>query len=434
MAVDMSIEVHGVKFANPIMPGASDLVATVSNCRRIIEAGIGGVITKTYTSIEAPRARMHPSFFILHGRGFEQAGAFMGFSGNWPEHIDIVLERDIPKFKSMCREANVPLIVSWYGPMEVFDGKLKAGITETWVQMAKRVESAGADLQELNFSCPLASTAIRDCPSAGVEISKAVCDTGILAGIKINPTWEPLEELAKGWIKAGVKFITAHNLDTRGLVIDVEEEMPKYAPAIGTYLPGRAFLPWSLSRVARLCKVVDVPVFGVGGVYNFEDALQYILCGVHIVQICSAAYFRGRRIFGEIIEGIKTWMERKGYHDIREFRGKALSKIFPLPDVRSREKYPYVVPPESPYVPIVDEDKCNLCGKCEACVFGVHEVKGNKLEMDESRCEGCGFCISLCPKGALTLVERRNRSKVIWNGKDIMPAPHKENLAGLSGR
>jgi len=433
MAVNLTTEVCGVSFKNPIVPAAGDIVSTISSCHRIVEAGVGAIFTKTYTSLEAPRTRPHPNTYALHGRGFDQAGALLSVVGNWPEHIEVVLERDIPEFKRLCQQAGIPLVVSWYGPIDIADGKLKGEATEIWVEMAGKVAAAGADLQELNLACPLVSSAIRDCPSAGVELVKAVCQAGYRAGIKINPTWEPLEQLVEGWAEAGANFITAHNLDIHGLVVDVEREMPKYVPGMGGYSPGRLFLPWSLSRVARIKKCSDIPVFAAGGVYTAEDALQYLLCGASLVQIHTSVYFRGTRIFRKIIGGIESWMEDKGYASIEEFRGKVLPMVLSWAEVKRREKYPYVVPPQCPYVPVVDEDKCTLCKMCEACIHGVFQVQQNKLLIDEDKCDNCGFCLTLCPKEALRLVDRKDRSKVIWSATDVMAAPYLQLLAEMLG-
>ena len=189
--------------------------------------------------------------------------------------------------------------------METEGGKLSKGIREAWVDIARRVDAAGADLQELNIACPVVSSTIRDCPSAGFEVIQAISDAGLRVGVKISPLWEPLEELAEGWVNAGAGFITAHNANMAGLVVDVEKETPQYVPGIGGYTPGRLFLPWSLSRVARIKKQVNIPVFAVGGVYTAEDALQYILCGASIVEVHTAIYFRGAGILSEINRGIR---------------------------------------------------------------------------------------------------------------------------------
>lgn len=428
MPVNLTTEVCGVRFRSPVVPAGGDIVSTVGNCKNMIAAGAGAITTKTYTSVEMPRSRPHPNTFALKGQGFEQGGALFSVIGNWPEHIDIVLKRDIPKFRNLCQRAGIPLIVSWYGPIEITGGKLNRDVQGAWVEIAKKVEAAGADLQEINLGCPLVSNAIKECPSAGFELVKAVCDAGFPAGLKINPTWEPLEELAGGWVGAGAKFITAHNLDTMGLVIDVEKEVPKYVPGVGGYSPGRLFLPWSLSRVARIKKAVDIPVFAAGGVYTAEDALQYILCGASVVEIHTAIYFRGLGILNQINQDIKGWMKRKGYSSLDDFRGKVLPMVLSWLDVKNHEKYPYVVPPECPYVPVVDEKKCDLCRVCAACIHAVYKFEDDQLVIDESKCDNCGLCVTLCPKGAIRLVDKKDRKKVIWNGLDVMAAPFREMI------
>ena len=433
MSIDLTTEVCGVRFKKPVVPAGGDLVATIDNFRNMISAGAGALTTKTYTPVEAPRSRPHPNTYSLHGQGYEQAGALLSVIGNWPEHIDVVLNRDIPEFKKLCQQADIPLIVSWYGPIEIVGGKLGKGIRETWVDIAKRVDAAGADLQELNIACPLVSSAIGDCPSAGFELIQAISDANLRVGVKISPLWEPLEELAEGWVKAGAGFITAHNANMAGLAVDVEKETPQHVPGIGGYTPGRLFLPWSLSRVARIKKQVDIPVFAVGGVYTAEDSLQYILCGDSIVEVHTAIYFRGAGILNEINQGIQSWMERKGYTSLDEFRGKVLPMILPWAEVKKREKYPYVVPPECPYMPVVDENSCDLCGICQVCIHGVYKIDGNKLIIDGSKCDNCGFCITLCPREALKLVDKKDRTKIIMDAADSVAAPYRKMLADEFG-
>jgi dihydroorotate dehydrogenase/ferredoxin len=336
----------------------------------------------------------------------------------------------MPEFKRICDEAGVPLIVSWYGPMEVENGKLKPGIREQWLQTAKKVEAAGADLQELNIACPLVKHVITEYPSAGFELVRTICDEGFRAGVKIQISWEPIEELAKGWADAGAKFITAHNIDTVGLVVDIDNETPKYAPAMGGYVLGRTLLPWSLSRVVRIKQNVDIPLFALGGAYTAEDALQYLLCGASLVQMHTAAYFRGPGIFKKVLNGIEEWMKSKGYSNLDAFRGKILPMVLSWTEIKSRAKNPYDVPPDCPYVPIIDMDKCNLCGICEkTCPFRVYELAEEKILVQEERCDSCGFCLSMCPRQAIKLVEKDNKSIIVWDPKETMAKPYQELLA-----
>jgi len=220
---------------------------------------------------------------------------------------------------------------------------------------------------------------------------------------------------------AGLDFITAHNAPG-GIVIDVEHETPFGAPSIGGYVMGRSFLPYSLGRVVRIKMASNVPVIGVGGIYEAQDALQYLLCGCPLVGIGSAMYFKGPQILETLNADISSWMNKKGYRSIEEFQGKAFNQIIDSPSVKAEEKYPFIVPPECPYVPVVDEDACVLCGECETtCIYNVLKVDKNKNQVliDEDKCWSCGFCVGICPTGAIELRNRQDKKRVIWNNQGL---------------
>src|SRR5512143_1344732 len=138
--MDLSVEIAGVRFRNPVMHGAGDLASTPASLAAMAEAGVGGIVTKTMTNLESPRTRPRPHSFAVHGKGFDQSGCLLTRVGNWPEPIDTVLEKRMPAFKRMCLEAGVPLVVSWYGPMETENGRLKPGVIESWKRTAQKVE------------------------------------------------------------------------------------------------------------------------------------------------------------------------------------------------------------------------------------------------------------------------------------------------------
>ena len=114
-------------------------------------------------------------------------------------------------------------------------------------------------------------------------------------------------------------------------------------------------------------------------------------------------------------------MERKGYSDVREFIGKCVPMILPGNVLKENEPDPWAMPPNTPFVPIVDEDKCTLCGSCEACFSQVYEVdKGDgKVNIRDEYCVSCGMCVGVCPAKAITLVDRKTKKEVIWAGEGL---------------
>jgi ferredoxin len=312
-----------------------------------------------------------------------------------------------------CKLRSLVLIVSFFEDPQNLD---------LWISQAKAFENAGADMLELNFSSPSAARVFsRSFQTAGRIISQIKKNLSIPIGLKLSPTLEPLETFVEICMDAGLDFITAHNAPG-GIVIDVENEVPFGAPSIGGYVMGRAFLPYSLGRIVRMRKVGNIPTIGVGGIYDAHDALQYILCGCPLVSIGSALYFEGPEILNKISAGISEWMQAKEYTAILDYKGNALKHIQDPAKLKSQEKYPYATPPGCPYVPVIDDKVCTLCGTCETtCIYGVFAIdQGQSMVLiDENKCWSCGFCVGICPSEAIELRHRKNKNKVIWNNRGM---------------
>lgn len=420
--IDLSTEIAGVKFRNPILSGAGEIAEDVRGVKRMLSGGVGGIVSKSYTSMKLQVRRPRPNNFVLRGKGYTQSGSFINYSTSHPQTIDVMLKTEIPKMVKECKKAGVPFILSCWGMIEVAEGQLRDGSIEDWVSIAQECEKVGADMIEANFACPVVRKPFEDNPMLAYEICRAVVGAvKIPVGFKISPTMGPLEKLTKMIAESGAAFITAHNT-TDGVFIDVENEVPLMVPAIGGYSIGRPFLPWLLSRVITIKKTADIPVMGIGGVHAYEDALSYILCGCPVVQVCSPVYIHGPKLLEQIIEGIEVWMTRKGYSSIKEFQGKIIPMIRSGLELKTEVwSASWAVPPETPFVPVVDANKCTLCGLCEPCFKEVYKVnkQEKRLEIYDDYCVSCGMCVSICPANALTLVDRETKNKIIWTGKGL---------------
>jgi len=412
--IDVSIQLAGLRFKSPVIVSSSECGSDLSQVKILTKMNIGGIVTKTFTTPGEFRIRVRPYQFPLNkfGRGFKESGSLYSLAAPHVEERDQILDK-VSMMAGICRKSSVVLIVSFFeDPTNV----------PNWVKQAKAFEEAGADMIELNFSSPSAVNVFsKSFRQAGAIISEIKKYTSIPIGMKISPTIEPLESFVSIGNNAGIDFITAHNAPS-GIIIDVENEVPFGAPTIGGYVMGRTFLPYSLGRIVRIRKSSDIPIIGVGGIYRTDDALQYLLCGCPLVGIGSALYFRGFKVVDKIHSGIIQWMRNKGYQNIDEFKGKAYNFIKDGISLKSEEKYPHVVPPDCPYVPVIKSEKCNLCGRCaETCIYKVIKIDKEKslINIDDNKCWSCGFCVGICPSSAITLVERANREKIIWNNEGL---------------
>ena len=429
-STDLSIDIKGVKFRNPVLPSSSDVVLNERGVEKCLDQGVGGIVTKSFTPTRfRTRARPYHFNYRVFGREFENNFISKGSV----HHLDseTAAEKLVPRMARLCKNEGVPLIVS-----------IMCGDSlEEWATEARRFESAGADILEINMSCPHAGFQIGKAAGrtlgSDADVSTAIVRTvkdsvGIPISPKLSSTLDPFSRHVKGWAEAGADCITAHNSPV-GIMIDIEQEVPFGGLGPGGYTMGRSFLPWSLARIVELRGYVDVPIMGVGGINHAQDAIMYLLLGCPTVQIGSAIFKHGYRLFGDIVRGIKDWMEKKGYSSIQDFIGNAykLASLNSSQDLIQME-WPFAGPEEkmSPVIPMVDLDRCLFCGKCEDfCLSEVFTVdkkqKELKIHLDE-RCWGCGDCVGWCPSNAIKMIDKETK-EVVWANKGLAKPYRPEN-------
>lgn len=410
--VDLTVVMAGLEFKNPVLAAGCDFVRDSKSVARVLQAGAGGVFMKTYTTIKSERNRAHPYLFSLEkfGEGFDQQlYTWEGLGFHSPE---IWLKGEGPKVVKVCKEFNVPAVLTVKGiEMEL----------EDWSKLALAVEAAGFDAIALDLSCPINRSktpagnpqTLSSDPKASANVTNAVKKAvSIPVMPKLSPLAEPISEVAKACEKAGADAIVACDGRT-GIIIDVEAEQIYGLPAFIGY-SGRALKPLYQQKIAEISSVCKVPVSGVGGIHTWSDAVEYLLLGCTTVQLATAIYLKGLSVFSQISKGLKSFMERKGYSNVKEFQGKVLKQIIPSTEI------PYDLrpspPPNSPVIAVTCSNKCKMCMICvKSCPYSAILVKDNTIEPEPELCWGCGFCVTVCPAHTLQLVDRK--MNVIWNGQ-----------------
>jgi len=433
--IDLSIEIKGITFKNPILPASSDIVMNEKGVRKCIEQGVGGIVTKSFTPTRfRTRARPYHFNYRIFGKGLENNWISKGSV----HHLDSAIagERLVPRMAKLCKDAGIPLIVSIMGGESL----------DEWDTEARRFENAGADMLELNMSCPhagfqigkVAGRTVGENLDLAMTIIRTVKNSvKIPISAKLSPILEPISQHVRGWVEAGADCLSAHNAPY-GIMIDIDQEVPFGGLGPGGYLMGRSFLPLSLARIVETKRYIDVPIMGIGGITQAQDAIMYLLLGCPVVQIGSAIFQSGYELFDEIIKGIKQWMDKKNYFSIHDFIGKAyrLASLHSSQDLIDME-WPFSGPEEksSPIIPEVDFEKCVFCGRCQDfCLSDVFEVdkKGKKLAIHhERRCWGCGDCVGWCPANAIKMIDGET-GEVVWENKGLAkpysPESWKKNM------
>jgi dihydroorotate dehydrogenase subfamily 1 len=354
---DLSVEVCGLRFRNPILPAAGPPVRDGAALLACAAGGAGGLVAKTI-STAAARPPVPNMAEISHGFVNTELWSELP-PEQWLEHE-----------YAIARGAGLPLIVSL--------GYTGAEIAE----LAPKVRPF-ADALELSTHY------IGEDPEpmlSAVRAARAAVDVPVL--VKLSPHGHDLARAAQLAADAGADGLVAINSFGPVWSIDIETARPRLGGPRGDgWLSGPSLKPLALRCVRDVARAVDLPVIGVGGVTKGTDVVEMLMAGASAVGVCTAAILRGPSIFGKLATELGAWLDAHGYARAADLRGLALTRAWPA---------------AGPMPPVVLEAACNGCGICEtACPYGAIHVVDGRVALDAEQCERCGLCVTRCRLDAL---------------------------------
>jgi len=136
---------------------------------------------------------------------------------------------------------------------------------------------------------------------------------------------------------------------------------------------------------------VKAPLVGGGGLFTWEDAVQYMVWGSTLVTACTSLMWNGFELIPKILDGMESYMKEQGFTSYDQMVGKALHNIRPASDLEM-----------IPDMPTLDAELCTGCGAClkPGHCYAIEMVDGLPV-VDGEKCIGCSACVALCPTGAL---------------------------------
>jgi len=265
------------------------------------------------------------------------------------------------------------------------------------------------------------------------EWVKEVARTPVL--IKLTPNVTDIRPIARAANEGGADGLSAINTINSITGVDLDTLIPRPnvdgASAHGGYC-GPAVKPIALHMVQQIASDTGLPISGIGGISTWRDAAEFILLGAQSVQLCTAPMHYGFRIVEDMIDGLKNWMDEKGFSTIEDFRGLSLPRVRDWKDLNLNYKI----------VAKIDAEKCIGCDLCYiACWDGAHQCihidgfskpadlieasrrsitvtpipkldgapAGNRRRVphvDEDECVGCNLCWLVCPVEDCITMER----------------------------
>ena len=297
--MNMSVDLCGVTLKNPVMT-ASGTCGAVEEYSEFVDLNrLGAVVTKGVANVpwegnKTPRVA-------------EVYGGMLNAIGLQNPGIDLFIERDIPFLK----QYDTKIIVNVCGHT-----------TEEYIEVVDRLADQPVDMLEINISCPNVKEggiAFGQNPkmveTITSEIKKHAKQPVIM---KLSPNVTDITETAKAAEAGGADALSLINTLT-GMKIDVNRRCFVLANKTGG-MSGPAVHPIAVRMVYQCAQAVEVPIIGMGGIMNSEDAIEMILAGATAVSV-GTANFTNPGATVEIIDGIAAYMEKYQVSDIKELVG-----------------------------------------------------------------------------------------------------------------
>ncbi len=297
--MNTKVSIAGVELKNPITVASGTFGSGMEYDEFVDLNLLGAVTTKGVANVPWPG---NPT-----PRVAETYGGMMNAIGLQNPGIDTFVKRDI----SFLKEKDTKIIVNVCGKS-----------TEDYLDVVERLGDEPVDLLEINVSCPNVKEggiAFGQDPKALYDITKAIKAKAKQPIImKLSPNVTDITEMAKAAEAAGSDALSLINTLT-GMKIDVKRRT--FAVANKTAgVSGPAIHPIAVRMVYQVANAVKLPIIGMGGVMNTEDALEIIMAGATAVAV-GTANFHNPYATVEIIKGIEEYMQANGVDDINTLIG-----------------------------------------------------------------------------------------------------------------
>ena len=297
--MNTQVTIAGVTLKNPVMTGSGTFGSGMEYGEFVDLNRLGAVVTKGVANVPWPG---NPT-----PRVAEVYGGMLNAIGLQNPGIEVFCERDIPFLK----QYDTKIIVNVCGKS-----------VEDYLEVVDRLSHEDVAMLEINVSCPnVKEGAIAFGQKADAlynitsEIKKHAKQPIIM---KLSPNVTDITEMAKAAEAAGADALSLINTLT-GMKIDIHRRKFALANKTGG-MSGPAIKPVAVRMVYQASHAVKIPVIGMGGIANAEDAIEFILAGATAVSV-GAMNFVNPYTTVEVVEGIERYMQQYGVENLTDLIG-----------------------------------------------------------------------------------------------------------------
>ena len=294
----------GLDLRSPLIAGSCNLTDNVDNLKEIEKAGAGAVVLKSIFEEE---------IYLEYASELKKIGP-MEENLEFLDYYDVEIRQDnLKRYLGLITSAkaalHIPVIAS-----------INCVTSQEWSFFAQKIETAGADALELNlFILP---SDLRQSSSDNENtyfeiIRQVIARVKIPVSVKISPYFSNLgrmiQDISASGIKGMVLFNRFYSPD-----IDIDREIVRSVPKLSS--PDDYLLP--LRWIGMMAHRVECDLAASTGVHDWKSAVKLLLAGAQTVQLVSVLYKEGFKAIADFNSQIVSWMEKKNYAGIEDFRGK----------------------------------------------------------------------------------------------------------------
>ena len=298
---DLRVKIGNLELKNPVMTASGTFGYGPEYADFVELSEIGGIIVKGTT--------LHPRQGNDYPRMAETASGMLNCVGLQNKGVDYFCEHIYPEIKDI--DTNMIVNVSGSSP-------------EDYAECAARIDALDKiPAIELNISCPNVKdggmafgVTCEGAASVVRAVRKSYHKTLI---VKLSPNVTDITEIARAVEAEGADSVSLINT-LMGMAIDIEKRKPMLSINTGG-LSGPAVKPVALRMVWQGAKAVGIPVGGLGGICNANDAIEFMLAGASAIEI-GTANFLDPQVTVKVKNGINEWLDKHGCKSVTEIIGQ----------------------------------------------------------------------------------------------------------------
>lgn len=298
---DLRVKIGNLELKNPVMTASGTFGYGPEYADFVELSEIGGIIVKGTT--------LHPRQGNDYPRMAETASGMLNCVGLQNKGVDYFCEHIYPEIKDI--DTNMIVNVSGSSP-------------EDYAECAARIDALDKiPAIELNISCPNVKdggmafgVTCEGAASVVRAVRKSYHKTLI---VKLSPNVTDITEIARAVEAEGADSVSLINT-LMGMAIDIEKRKPMLSINTGG-LSGPAVKPVALRMVWQVAKAVGIPVVGLGGICNANDAIEFMLAGASAIEI-GTANFLDPQVTVKVKNCINEWLDKHGCKSVTEIIGQ----------------------------------------------------------------------------------------------------------------